>query len=114
MTIRKNTNKAKQLIANARNIRCYSLSNNFTGQPLAERPRTWAPTANPAIIEVSQSEFLARELSDPHVTLRQDLNGRYCIDVHSNLWYEFESEFPQGNDAGAKNGHEAGSIPQGA
>jgi hypothetical protein len=42
MTIAKNTNKAKQVLANARDIRCFSLNNNFSGAPLTEQPTVWA------------------------------------------------------------------------
>lgn len=83
MTIAKNTNRAKKAIANATDIRCYSLSNNFSGKPLGEKPVATSGEV------VSQSEFLSHELAGLRTKLTMGENGRYCIHVHSNLWYEF-------------------------
>jgi hypothetical protein len=41
MTIRKGTNRAKAILANARNVRGYSLANNFSGTPLVDKPVVW-------------------------------------------------------------------------
>jgi hypothetical protein len=61
------------------------LSNNFSGKPLGGKPLATSGEA------VSQSEFMARELAGFHAKLTTGENGRYCIHVHSNLWYEFEA-----------------------
>jgi hypothetical protein len=94
MTVPKNTNKAKQAIANARNIKCYSLSNSFSGQPLADSPVVWdGPVVNCQyrnLLHVSQSEFLARELAG-HSKLTES-NGHFTLHVHDNLWYEFDTQ----------------------
>jgi hypothetical protein len=89
MTIPKNTNRAKKAIANATNIRCFSLSNNFTGKPLAERPLVMGTDGESA--EVTRAELLSRELSDFRAKLTASESGTYRIHVHSNLWYEFEA-----------------------
>jgi len=72
MTIAKNTNRAKQAVANAKDIRCFSLNNNFSGMPLAD-------------------QSLASELKSNRSRLTVSDNGRYTIHVHSNLWYEFQA-----------------------
>ena len=92
MTIPKNTNRAKQAITNARDIRCYSLSNNFSGQPLTEKPTVWGGAIVDGhryrdLLTVTQSEFLAHELE--HGKLSVSTEGRYTLQIHSNLWYEF-------------------------
>lgn len=89
MTIAKNTKKAQSLIENAKNIRCYSLNNDFTGHELVSHPSVWE---GGKIINISQPEFLRRELNGLHSKLtRYNDSGKYCIHVHSNLWYEFEA-----------------------
>jgi hypothetical protein len=75
MTIAKNTNKAKQIVANAKDIRCYSLENGFSGKPM---------TSGPAL--------LTEELNSFRVKLVAGENGFYTINVHSNLWYTFRSQ----------------------
>jgi hypothetical protein len=76
MTIAKNTKRAKKAIANATDVRCFSLSNDFSGK----------------LIEVGHlSGFLSRELAGLHAKLTVGENGHYRIYVHSNLWYEFEA-----------------------
>jgi len=93
MTVPKNTKRAKAAIAKAHNVRCYSLSNNFSGEPLAEKPLIWGGEIRnncyTQLIPVSQSAFLARELNSRNVML-SETNGHYTLHVHSNLWYEFE------------------------
>jgi len=98
MTIPKNTNKARAILACATDIRCYSLSNNFSGQPLADSPVVWGPEKDEHgrskhLVHATQPEFLAHELQGTSSTkLRRDSqSGRYVTDVHSNLWYEFQS-----------------------
>lgn len=95
MTIAKNTNKATRIIRNAKDVRCYSLSNNFTGDPLAERPVMWAGEIVEGhyvrIVEVSQAQFLMRELRE-NTHAKLVTNGdAFLLSVHSNLWYEFLS-----------------------
>lgn len=85
MTVARNTKKAKQAIENAKNIRVFSLSNDFNGKPLSEKPVV------PGGEVVSQSEFLSRELNSLHAKLTSNEIGKYTIHVHSNLWYEFEA-----------------------
>jgi hypothetical protein len=96
MTIPKNTKKAKQAIANAHDIRCYSLSNNFSGEPLAENPGFYGgPVVDGRFtqwLRVSQSEFLAHELNEfRSAKLSENSNGSYSLHIHSNLWYEFST-----------------------
>ena len=93
MTVAKNTNHAKQAIAKAYDIRCFSLSNNFSGAPLAEKPVIWGGPVLQGrftkLVEVTQSEFLARELEvELHAKLTTR-GGKYTLHIHSNLWYEF-------------------------
>ena len=92
-TIAKTSKKAAQLISNARAIKVYSLSNCFTGQPLTEKPVVWADTADGKrdLVEVSPSDFLRHELNSRSTKLHDNGNGTFSIDVHSNLWFEFES-----------------------
>lgn len=97
MTIPKNSRRAKEVLAQARNIRVYSLSNCFHAQPITEKPCVWGgPLLNDRyteLIPVSQGEFLAHELNGMKSTrLSHDGNDSYSIHVHDNLWYEFESE----------------------
>jgi hypothetical protein len=40
------------------------------------------------LVEVSQSAFLAKELSGLHAKLYEE-NGKYTLHVHDNLWYKF-------------------------
>jgi hypothetical protein len=93
MTVPKNTRKAKQAIASARNITCYSLANCFRGEPLTDSPVVWGgPIVNNQyreLLHVSQAEFLARELSG-HGKLTES-NGHFTLHVHDNLWYEFDA-----------------------
>ena len=95
-TIPKNTKRARNLLLNARNIRCYSLSNNFAGNPLADNPTVWGE-AKPGehyrpMIQVTQAEFLRRELVRSHgAKLTETGNGHYTIHIHSNLWFDFEA-----------------------
>ncbi len=93
MTIRKNTDRASKILDQARNIRCYSLNNNFSGEPLAEHPVIWGeprPGENfRPLVEVSPIGFLRHELSGFRTKLSDRGNGNYTIHVHSNLWYEF-------------------------
>ncbi len=92
MTITKNTKKAKQLIENAHDVRCFSLSNNFSGTPLPKECHVWGGPHRD-LLTVSQQDFLAHELYISHSTkLRQMSDGRYIIYVHSNLWYEFNAQ----------------------
>ena len=92
-TVPKNSLKAKAAIKAATNIRCYSLSNHFSGEPLAAKPVIWGgPIINNQyrdLVEVTQAEFLHRELYQFRGKLSES-NGHYTLHVHSNLWYEFE------------------------
>jgi len=92
MTIAKNTNRAKQAITAAHDIRCYSLSNNFSGEPLTDKPVIWGgPIVDGHryrdLLTVTQSEFLAHELQHGKLSISND--GRYTLHIHSNLWYDF-------------------------
>ena len=95
MTITKTTKAAKQAIANAKNIRCYSLSNNFSGEPIQDKPVIWGGeivnNQYRSLIEVTQSEFLERELNGRNAKLTKGESGKYNLRVHSNLWYSFEA-----------------------
>lgn len=76
MTIAKNTNRAKATIQNARDIRCFSLGNNFSGQLIAS--------------DFNASNFLAGQLNSLHSKLTGK-DGYYVLHVDSNLWYEFKA-----------------------
>jgi hypothetical protein len=93
MTVSKNTNRAKKAIANAHDIRVYSLSNNFSGQPLSDDPVVWGgPVVDNCfteLIHVKPAEFLKKELETYHAKLSVSECGRYTLQIHSNLWYEF-------------------------
>lgn len=99
MTIQKNTRQAREAIQNAREIRCYSLSNGFSGQKLSESPTIWGPSEGgqyPRAIQVSQPEFLAHELNSLRAKLVLSPNlgespKHYYLHIHSNLWYEFKA-----------------------
>lgn len=96
MTIPKNTKRAEAILAHAANIKVFSLSNGFSGQPLAEQPVIWGgELVNhqfTKLVPVSEAEFLAHELEGRGPKMVERENGRYCIRVHSNLWYEFTSK----------------------
>jgi len=104
VTIRKTTDRASKVLDGARNIRCYSLDNGFTGKPLVERPIIWAeprPDENfRQLVEVSQIGFLRHQLETSSTKLIDNGNGFYSIRVHSNLWFDFESgeHFPRPSD----------------
>lgn len=99
-TVPKNTKRAKWAIEHATEIKCYSLSNHFAGDPLHERPMIWAD--NPKtwngetynsyrkLVEVSQAAFLANELAIRNTKLVAGENGYYTIHCHSNLWFTFK------------------------
>lgn len=93
MTVPKNTNLAKYAIANAHDVKVYSLSNNFSGEPLSDKPVVWGgPIIDGRyrdLIEVSVPEFMARELKSRHAKLTLACYGRYHLHIHSNLWYNF-------------------------
>lgn len=89
MTVPKNTNRAKQAIATATDVRCYSLSNGFSGEPMIEKPVIWKEGK---LVEVSQPERLTWELNQLRSKLIAGENGNYTIRVHSNLWYDFKSQ----------------------
>jgi hypothetical protein len=96
MTIAKNSKRAKVAIANAHDIRRYSLSNHFSGQPLSLAPTIWGGRIEnnqySDLIHVTQPEFLAHELHETSsAKLSLNTDGRYCLHIHSNLWYEFST-----------------------
>lgn len=62
--VRKNSREFKAALANATNIKCYSLENYFSGKPVATVPY------------------------GDDVDLSHD-GERYHARVHSNLWFEF-------------------------
>lgn len=96
MTIPKNTNKAKAIISNAHNVRCYALGNNFSGEPLAEKISIWGPMGTFTPVKyVTPAEYLALQLAESRSTkLSKTSNGSYILHVHSNLWYEFDTLKP--------------------
>jgi len=106
MTIPKTSNRAKSIIAAAEHIRVYSLSNCFKAEPLSENPVIWDDTSRDEqgratrTKQVTQSEFLMHELFAMRSTkLCADSaayagqGGHFSIQVHSNLWYEFEIQW---------------------
>jgi len=82
-TIAKNRTKLiDAILAVARDFKCYSLDNHFTGQPMGG-PNAVKPPA----------EWLKYELRiGRHTKLQQTGPTSYCVHVHSNLWYEFTSD----------------------
>lgn len=92
MKIAKNTKKAKAALTSAKNVRCYSKGNDFSGAPMAEHPLVYVGESYPRqLVKVSQAEFMAEELSDRNAFLYQAIDGNYKIRIHTNLWYEFEA-----------------------
>lgn len=73
MTLRRGTKAHNTVLINARNVRCYSLSNGFTGR----RAEDHTPAA-----AIERLDF---------AKLRTRPEGGYCVDVHNNLWYDFEN-----------------------
>lgn len=98
MTIPKNSHRAQQVLDQARAIKCYSLSNNFIGQPLSDRPVIWGEPlpgeSRRPLVEVSPIGFLRHELTGHGPKLKDEGAGHFSIYIHSNLWYEFESGTP--------------------
>jgi hypothetical protein len=95
MTIRKTSDRASKVLDHAHNVRCYSLSNNFRGEPLADRP-VIAGVPSPGevhqlLVEVSPVGFLRHELTSNTTKLIDSGSGHFTIRVHSNLWYIFQS-----------------------
>jgi len=89
-TVPKKSPRAARVLTNAREIRCYSLSNNFTGTPLVNDPVIWAPDGQ--IKHVTPTEYLTHELETmPHAKLYDEGGGKFSLLVHSNLSYEFQS-----------------------
>lgn len=89
MTIAKNTKKAAKVLAGAFDVRCYSLSNCFTGNPIAEQPVVWR---NGSLVHVTVPEFLTCELFSGIGNARLTTSGAlFIVHVNSNLWYEFRS-----------------------
>jgi hypothetical protein len=98
VTVPKNTHRAKRAIKTAREVKCYSLENHFSGQPLTEKPVVWGgpivDCRHTQLIEVSQAEYLTRELNGHNCKLVAGENGFYTLRVHSNLWYTFKAAVP--------------------
>jgi hypothetical protein len=95
-TISKTSKRAQKLIENAVAIKVYALSDNFSGRPITDRPVIWGgPVVDNRFTQlksVTVTEFLRHELDSMKSTkLRDNGNGTFTLDVHSNLWYEFES-----------------------
>lgn len=81
-TVRRGTRRFTEVLENAHNVRVFSLHNSFRGVELKE--------GNPDLV-CPPREHLAYELRTFNFAkLKDDGNGHYSVDVHSNLWYEFE------------------------
>lgn len=83
------------MLDGARNIRCYSLDNNFAGKPLPELPQILGEM-NPGdtrrpLVQVSQIGYLRHELRTKTTKLIDSGNNHFTIRVHSNLWFSFQS-----------------------
>lgn len=87
MTIPKNTKRAAEVIANAKNIVCYSLSNNFQPIFMDHDCPVWREGK---LVYLPPKQFLINELSGRHCKLSQ-YAGNFTLHVHSNLWYEFSN-----------------------
>ena len=74
-TIRRNTKKAKAIIEAMTGVRTYSLGNDFEGSDFLEGAKAW----------IQNKLSSGAKLSHSH-------GDFYTVSVHSNLWYEFESE----------------------
>lgn len=95
-TIRKTSDRASKLLDQARDIRCFSLSNSFNGTPLPEKPLIVGEPRpgehHRPLVNVSPTGFLRHELNKEKSTKLVDSgNGHYTIHVHSNLWFTFLS-----------------------
>jgi len=95
MTIKKTSDRASKVLDHARNVRCYAPSNNFRGEPLADRPVILGVPSpgeiHQPLVEVSPIGFLRHELTNKATKLIDSGSGHFTIRVHSNLWYIFQS-----------------------
>lgn len=83
-TIRRRTKRFEQVLQEAKNVTCYSLSNGFVGSPMRED--------DPDLI-MPPRDWLRRELDRfDFARLLHGAGNRYILHVHGNLWYEFEVE----------------------
>ena len=83
-TIAKNrTALIDRILNTARDFRCYSLDNGFRGELMDGRAGNIMAPADWMRKEL-------REFSFAH--LHSNGNGHYTVHVHSNLWFEFDSD----------------------
>ena len=78
-TIKRNTKKDRDIFDNAINIKSYTLENCFTGKPckrIGWDGKNWL-----------EKEWRKFDFSK----LTTDGKGAYCLHIHSNCWYEFDS-----------------------
>lgn len=80
-TIRKNQQKkAKQIFANARNIKAFTLENGFTGEPCNRE-------------DYQGNNWLLKEWNTfNHARLIQEGNSKYCLRIHGSCWYNFTTK----------------------
>ena len=69
--------KAKQIFANAQNIKVYTLDNGFTGKSVNR-------------LDYEGNNWLLKEWNMfKSAKLTQQGNDKYCLRIHSNCWYDF-------------------------
>lgn len=94
-TIPKNTKRAREVLAKARNVKCYTLSNCFTGTPLGPDPidpEAWMKRKpGDTVVDTTPQGYLAAKLRMFQFSkLIDEGRGKYHLRVTSNEWYEFE------------------------
>jgi len=87
--INKTSKLARAILGKVKNVRVYSLSNNFSGEAMAEVPVRWRDNQ---LVNCTQPEVLTENLHSIRSARLYNQGNHYVIHVHSNLWYEFESD----------------------
>lgn len=89
MTIRRNSWKAKYILDSAKNVKCFTITNGFLGEPMCERPQFYR---NGEMHSTTPSGYLkAIYEMFRHAKLTCDAPNRFCLSVTSNEWYKFEA-----------------------
>jgi hypothetical protein len=78
--IRRNQRKlAEAIFSNAKNIMAYTLDNDFVGKPCQK-------------LDFNGENWLFREWNQfSFARLIEGAPNHFCLDIHSNCWYDFEN-----------------------
>lgn len=82
-TIRHGTKEFDSVLRKAENICCFSLSNNFVRSPLQE---------GDSELILPPREWLKKQSEDSSSKLLEIGSGKYRLRIHSNLWYDFNTD----------------------